>query len=131
MSHRTIRDVLHQRPLVRVRPETRIGEVARRMRDNYVGAVLVMDGDHLLGIFTERDLVHRVVAGGRDPDTTAIQDVMTAGPIRVGLDMTTVDAARTMRERRLRHLPVEDNGSIIGIVSIRDFLNDEISVYLM
>ena len=131
MNRRTIRDVLQDRTLVRVRPETRVGEVARRMRDNYVGAVLVMDSDHLLGIFTERDVVDRVVAEGRDPDATEIQDVMTTGPIRVGLDMSTVDAARTMRERRLRHLPVEDNGAIIGIVSVRDFLADDISVYLM
>ncbi|MCA8933713.1 MAG: CBS domain-containing protein, partial [Rhodospirillaceae bacterium] len=62
---------------------------------------------------------------------TEIQEVMTAGPIRVGLDMTTVDAARTMKERRLRHLPVEENGNIVGVVSVRDFLNDEVSVYLM
>ena len=131
MTHRTIRDILQTRTLVKVRPETRVGEVARRMRDSYVGAALVMEGEHLIGIFTERDVLDRVVAEGRDPDTTEIQEVMTAGPIRVGLDMTTVDAARTMKERRLRHLPVEENGNIVGVVSVRDFLNDEVSVYLM
>ncbi|MCB9959999.1 MAG: CBS domain-containing protein [Rhodospirillaceae bacterium] len=131
MTHRTIRDILQTRTLVKVRPETRVGEVARRMRDSYVGAALVMEGEHLIGIFTERDVLDRVVAEGRDPDTTEIQQVMTAGPIRVGLDMTTVDAARTMKERRLRHLPVEDDGNIVGVVSVRDFLNDEVSVYLM
>ena len=131
MTHRTIRDILQTRTLVKVRPDTRVGEVARRMRDSYVGAALVMEGEHLIGIFTERDVLDRVVAEGRDPDTTEIQEVMTAGPIRVGLDMTTVDAARTMKERRLRHLPVEENGNIVGVVSVRDFLNDEVSVYLM
>ncbi|MCA8908480.1 MAG: CBS domain-containing protein [Rhodospirillaceae bacterium] len=131
MTHRTIRDILQTRTLVKVRPETRVGEVARRMRDSYVGAALVMEGEHLIGIFTERDVLDRVVAEGRDPDVTEIQEVMTAGPIRVGLDMTTVDAARTMKERRLRHLPVEENGNIVGVVSVRDFLNDEVSVYLM
>ena len=131
MTHRTIRDILQTRTLVKVRPDTRVGEVARRMRDSYVGAALVMEGEHLIGIFTERDVLDRVVAEGRDPDVTEIQEVMTAGPIRVGLDMTTVDAARTMKERRLRHLPVEENGNIVGVVSVRDFLNDEVSVYLM
>ena len=131
MSRRTIRDILQLRTLVKVRPETRVGEVARRMRDSYVGAVLVMDGDHLMGIFTERDVLDRVVAEGRSPDATEIQSVMTSGPIRVGLDMTTIDAARIMKERRLRHLPVEDNGTIVGIVSVRDFLMDDVSVYLM
>ena len=131
MAHRTVSDVLIERPLVRLTATISVGEAARLMRDNYVGAVLIMDGEETVGIFTERDIVDRVVAEGRDPDETKLGQVMTPNPVLVTTDMPITDAARTMRERHLRHLPVAKDGRVVGVVSVRDFLHDDIAQYLL
>ena len=129
--HRRIGDVLSDRTVVQLNASISVGEAARRMRDSAVGAVLIFNGEDLAGIFTERDLLERVVAEGRDPDSTRLGEVMTATPLRVEVDMTIVDAARTMKERRLRHLPVTREGKIVGVVSVRDFLHDDLAQYLL
>ena len=90
-----------------------------------------MDGDETVGIFTERDVVDRVVAEGRDPDMTKLGQVMTPDPVLVTTDMPINEAARTMRERHLRHLPVAKDGRVVGVVSVRDFLHDDIAQYLL
>jgi CBS domain-containing protein len=88
----------------------------------HVGAVLVMDGDRLAGIFSERDLMTRVVLARRDPASTPVADVMTRDVVCVEKDTSPGDAMAVMTIRRVRHLPVADGRRIVGVVSIGDFV---------
>jgi CBS domain-containing protein len=92
----------------------------KRMAERRIGAVLVMDGDQLSGIFTERDVMNRVVARDLDPDTTTLADVMTPNPITVAPETLAMDALQMMAARGFRHLPVVDAGGVVGILSVRD-----------
>lgn len=92
---------------------------AERMWRNQTGSLLVMDGDQLAGIITERDLLRAVALGG-DPDTSTVDEAMTAEVVTVPPDMLLTDAARLMATRWIRHLPVMDAGRVLGVVSMRD-----------
>jgi CBS domain-containing protein len=92
---------------------------AERMWRQQTGSLLVMDGDRLAGIITERDVL-RAVALGADPATATVDEAMTAEVFTVGPDMPLRDAAREMAVRWIRHLPVEDGGRLVGMVSMRD-----------
>jgi CBS domain-containing protein len=95
------------------------------MRERHVGSVLIAAADRLEGIFTERDMVFRVVAEGRDPDATALADVMTADPDVLPPQASALDALRRMQDGGYRHLPIVDRGRLVGIVSRRDFQGEE------
>jgi CBS domain-containing protein len=95
-------------------------EAADLMRERHVGAALVVEGGHLVGIVTERDIVYRMVAAGADPDATRIAGIMTANPETLRPDDSAMDALDKMRAGRYRHLPVLDGGDLVGMVSIRD-----------
>ncbi len=122
----TIADVLIPRDLVHMRANISVAEAARVMALQKIGAVLITEHDHLEGIFTERDLVHRVVAAGRDVDRTKLDEVMTPDPVSVTPATSVEEALRTMRERRLRHLPVISDGRVIGVVSSRDIMSERV-----
>jgi CBS domain-containing protein len=107
--------------LVTVGPNDPVAAVAIRMREAQVGAVLVLDSYQVHGIFTERDLVNRVVAAGRDPKTTKVGEVATREVEAVTGDTHVKDCARLLRDKRIRHLPIMEGGLPIGIVSARDF----------
>ncbi|MBI5380275.1 MAG: CBS domain-containing protein [Opitutae bacterium] len=99
-----------------------VSEAVQEMNKRRTGDVLVMDGDKLVGIFTERDVLVRVVGANRDPRSTPIAHVMTRDPV-------TIDAASTVEEvmdqhtgRHFRHLPVMDHGRLIGVLSVRDIM---------
>ena len=127
MSNRKIKDIVSRQQLLTVAPEEPVRETARKMVMRNVAAALVTDpGGRLLGIFTERDLLRRVVAEGRDPDRTTVTSVMTAKPYTVALDSTVLEASRAMQERHVRHLPVVADGRAVGIISLRDFLGVEV-----
>jgi len=121
MARRIIPDVVRNQRLVSLAPSNNVREAARFMQHRNVGAVLVMEGDRLVGIFTERDMVGRVVADGLDPDITPLSQVMTANPVTVPPGELAPNALRMMDERGFRHLPVVDQGRVVGIVSRRDF----------
>jgi len=106
-----------------VTPDASVREAARVMAEAQIGAIAVKDGSALVGVFTERDLLKRVVAEGRDPDATPIRDVMTADVVTV-LDSTTVaNAAAAMRALRMRHLVIVDAaGQYLGILAQRHLL---------
>ncbi len=95
------------------------------MADQDVGAVLVMAGSALQGIFTERDALNRVLAEARDPDATHLSDVMTGNLVTLGPKAAAVDALRLMNEIGFRHLPVVEENHIYGIISLRDFVGAE------
>ncbi|MSP47782.1 MAG: CBS domain-containing protein [Alphaproteobacteria bacterium] len=127
MFRRLIPDVVRDQDILALPPEASVREAARRMADRRIGATLVTEAGTLVGIFTERDVMTRVVAAGLDPDTTRIRQVMTANPATVAPDQRALDALKVMHEGGFRHLPVVENGRAVGIVSLRDFLSGELA----
>lgn len=120
MGNRPVREMLdHGRRLVCATPGDTVRFAARRMAENACGSVLVMEGDRLLGIFTERDLLTRVAAQGRDLDGTPIATVMTRDPDTIRADESVKEAIRKMDEFNYRYLPVLDHGRVIGVISTR------------
>jgi CBS domain-containing protein len=97
------------------------------MRDRRVGAVLVIDGDRrLVGIFTGRDAVHRVLAEGKSAVRTTLADVMTTDPATMPSVKMAIEALRLMEDGHYRHLPIVDDGKVVGIVSRFDFSGIEL-----
>ena len=115
-----IGDVMSMR-VVSVRPGDRVQLAITRMLEENVGAVAVCEGQELVGIFTERDVL-RMAGEGEQLGEARIGDVMTRSPVTVGLDDDVLAAAHLMGERRIRHLPVVEGGNLLGIVGIRDVL---------
>ena len=113
-------DVVRNQSLVMLPPDSPVLFAARRMAERGVSAVLVTEGETLLGIFTERDMTARVVAEGRDPATTTLADVMTANPHVLAPTGLAGEALAMMRVNNYRHVPVVENSRVVGIVSIRD-----------
>ena len=114
-------------PAATVSPETPVLEAVRLMSDERVGAVTVTREGKLSGIFTERDLMIRVVLEGRDPGVTRVGDVMTAQCISAKNDMSMGEALQLMTERHFRHLPVVDeNDRVLGLLSIRNLLHNRV-----
>ena len=105
-----------------VSPQETFEHVAMLLHDNAISSVVVMEGDRLAGIVTERDLVN-LVADGRDPRTTTVTDRMTTNVDTVGSRTDIAEAAEHMARLRIRHLPVVDEGRLVGIISIRDLTN--------
>lgn len=124
----TVADVLRTkgRKVVTVTPDVSVYDAACRMAHNKIGAVIVVDDDMLLGIFTERDLMNRIVAQDCDPRSVAVRDVMTE-TVACGTLATTLEECRTaMTRNRVRHLPIVEDGRLVGIISSGDILAREI-----
>jgi CBS domain-containing protein len=113
-----VRDVMTAEPIV-LQQDQSIADAAQAMRDASVGAVLVVDGDKLCGLVTDRDIVVRAVAESALPDSPVGQ-VVSPDLVAVGADDETADAARVMQDNAVRRLPVLDDGRIVGIVTIGD-----------
>jgi CBS domain-containing protein len=109
-----------RRPINSVHPDTTVTESVRKMHSENIGALLVMEDDNLTGIFTERDALTKVLAAGIDPNSTKISTVMTADPFCIGPSTTIEEAMHIVTNRRVRHLPILDNGKLVGIVSSGD-----------
>jgi CBS domain-containing protein len=103
-------------------PADTFEHVATLLHDNAISSVVVVEGAGIAGIVTERDLVN-LVAGGKDPRTTKVADRMTTNVDTVGSRTDIAEAAEHMARLRIRHLPVVDDGELVGIVSIRDLTN--------
>lgn len=102
-------------------------EAIRTMAGAKVGGVLVVDGDRLLGIFSERDVMLRVVQEGRHPEYTSVEEVMTSSVHTISPETTADDALRIMHQNHIRHLPVVDNkGRVLAVVSMRNLLQEKI-----
>lgn len=119
---RTMSDLVRNQNPLMLPPEATVMEAARHMRDRGVGAVLIAEGDaNLVGIFTGRDAVARVLAEGRDPGATTLAEVMTPDPDTMAPHHTAIEALRLMQDARCRHLPIVHEGRVVGIVSRGDF----------
>jgi CBS domain-containing protein len=103
-------------------PDEPVLVAVRMMADRYVGALLVMDGDKLAGIVSERDYARKVILKGRSSAETPVRDIMTASVITVGPDDTTDTCMRICTERHVRHLPVVDGNKVVGVLSIGDLV---------
>lgn len=96
---------------------------AKLMAEHNIGAIMVSDQNRLKGIFTERDLARRVIALGLNPDQTTLGEVMTSNPITLQQGESVTNALELMNRHHIRHLPIEEDGEIVGMVSIRDLFN--------
>jgi CBS domain-containing protein len=119
MMAKTLRDVMSPTP-VTVPTTATVADAAARMRDAEIGDVLVLDGNQVHGIVTDRDIVVRAVAGGLDPASTSVRDVCTSGIATLAPDDDVKRATEMMAERAVRRIPVVENGVPVGIVSIGD-----------
>ncbi|MER6012432.1 CBS domain-containing protein [Streptomyces bluensis] len=115
-----VRDIMTTHPTT-VEPQTSVAVVARKMRDENIGAVLVAEGERLRGLVSDRDLVVRAVAEGGDPHRTTVADACSEDLVVVGPDDDVDRAVEVMREHAVRRVPVVDEGHhAVGIVSIGD-----------
>ena len=126
----TVKDLLARKgtTVISVAPENTVLDAAHVMNDKGIGGVVVMTGTKLVGIFTERDIMRRVVAASRDPATTLVSDVMTAEPMTIAADIQVAVCRAMMSARRIRHLPVVHDGGLVGVVTSGDILAFEVSL---
>ncbi|MBN3858244.1 CBS domain-containing protein [Paraburkholderia sp. Ac-20340] len=102
-------------------------DAIRLMAEKHIGALVVVDGEAIVGIVTERDYARKIVLMDRSSKTTAVRDIMTPHVRFVQLEQTTYDCMALMTERRMRHLPVMEDGKLIGMVSIGDLVKEIIA----
>jgi len=130
MSARTIRSIIEGQELITAQTNVSVLEAARLMKQHRVGAIVVVEGEKLAGVFTERDALFRVVAEGRDPGTTELGAVMTPNPKTVQADSAFSLALQMMYEGGFRNVPVVENGRPVGLVSARDALGPELKEFV-
>lgn len=106
-----------------VKPDTPVAECVRAMTAEKIGAMMVMDGEKLLGIFTERDALNKVLAAGLDPVGTKVSAVMTKDPLCIPPTTTVGEALEQVTTRRIRHLPIVDNGRVLAVISSGDLIH--------
>ncbi len=122
----TIRDLLSNRTIHYIQPDQTVFEAANYMVQCNVGAVPVLDGTKLVGIFSERDIMKRVVSESRNPMTTRVSEVMTSGVHTVSPSTDCHEAMAMMQEYAVRHLPVCDGATLVGFLSVRDLLRQKL-----
>jgi CBS domain-containing protein len=126
MPIRSLRSIVAKQTPVTAPKSVTVHDAARAMKQHNVGALLVVDGARLVGIFTERDALFRVLAEERDPAATRLSEVMTSQPQTIHPDEPFLHALRLMHRGRFRHLPVVEFERPLGMVSVRDALDDDL-----
>jgi len=126
MGIRSVRSIVANQTPLTAPKSTTVLEAAHQMKAQGKGALMVVEDSKLIGIFTERDALFRVIAAGRDPATTKLADVMTPQPQTIHPDEPFLDAMRIMQRGGFRHLPVAEHGRPLGMVSARDALDDDL-----
>lgn len=126
---KTVAELLKAKParVVKATPEQSVLDAIKVLAQENVGAVLVMTGERLVGILSERDYTRKVILKGRSSETTRVEEIMTANVICVSPRTKTRDCMALMTDKNIRHLPVVDEGRVIGMVSIRDIVSDIIA----
>ena len=125
---KTLRQILAGKsgPLVIVSPDDAVFHALQVMADHNVGAVLVLDGKNLVGIFSERDYARKVILYGKASRDTLVREIMTDKVLYVTPDRTVDECMAIMTEKHFRHLPVLDGGKVVGVVSIGDVVKETI-----
>jgi CBS domain-containing protein len=114
-------------PLVTVRPDATVMQAVRTMAEESIGAVAVTEGSRLVGMFSERDLMLRVVSERQDPETIQVRDVMTSPVETIQRDSSVDEALKLMLDKHIRHLPIIDrDGRLAGMISMRSLLHDKV-----
>jgi len=127
---RPIRVIIEDQKPVTASAEITVAAAARLMKEERIGALLVIHEGRLAGIFTERDALFRVIAEGRDPARTRVAEVMTANPRTIAPDRPFGHALHLMYEGEFRHVPVVENGRPLGMVSARDALGPDLQQFV-
>lgn len=130
MFSQPVRSLMERDKLLTAPPQTTVSEAAVLMANRKVGAIMVIEDKKLVGIFSERDAVFRVIAQRRDPCTTRLTEVMTAKPKCIDPGKSFGYALMLMYENGFRHLPVVENSEVIGIVSARNALDPELEEFV-
>jgi CBS domain-containing protein len=130
MPQRPIRSLIANQHPVTAEAHVSVAQAARLMKERHVGALLVMREGRLAGIFTERDALFRVIAEGRDPAATRLEEVMSANPRTIASDRPFAHALHMMHEGGFRHVPVVEDGRPLGMVSARDALGPELAAFV-
>lgn len=115
------------RDIYTVGPDEPVLNAIRTMADRYIGALLVMRGDELVGIVSERDYARKIILKGRHSDDTPVRDIMSPNVLTVGADDTVETCMRICTDQRVRHLPVVDGSKVVGVVSIGDLVKAMLS----
>jgi CBS domain-containing protein len=129
MVDRSIRTLIADKECITCAESLSVGEAARVMQRNRSGAIMVVEGERLIGIFTERDALFRVLAENRD-QSTPVREVMTRNPLSISPDKPFAEALRIMHEGRFRHVPVVENGRAVGMVSASDAMGPELEAFV-
>ena len=126
---KSVAQILKQKPagVVSIRPNVPVLDALKLLNDKGVGAVLVIDGARVVGILSERDYTRKVEIKGKSASATPVSEIMTKEVICVTPEQTNEECMALMTDKRLRHLPVLENGDVIGILSIGDLVKDVIS----
>ena len=130
MFSQSIRNVIEPKRFLTATADETVSNACRLMQTRNVGAVLVLSSGRLIGIFTERDAAFRVIVPGLDPGKTPLRDVMTAQPLTIGPEKSDGHAMLLMHENGFRHLPVIENGGLIGIVSSRNAMDPALEEFV-
>ena len=121
-----VRDIVDNRKLFSVEEHQTVADVAQRMADLHIGAIMVLNGDQLRGVFSERDLMKRVVVERLDPERTPVSEVMSTNLATIDEMASIEDAMEMMRRCNCRHLPVLRGQRPVGFLSMRDLMNYEL-----
>jgi CBS domain-containing protein len=127
---KTVAELLRLKParaMVSVKPEETVLEAIKLLARENIGAAVVMTGDRLAGILSERDYTRKVILHGRSSDSTRVEEIMTSNVVVVNPRTTARECMSLMTEKNIRHLPVVDQGRVVGMVSIRDIVSDIIA----
>ena len=130
MPDRPVREVIEGQHPVVANAEITVSAAAQLMQQHHIGAVMITEGERLAGIFTERNALFRVIAAGRDPSATRVADVMTRDPRTISPDRPFGHALHLMYEGEFRHVPVVENGRLLGMVSARDALGPDLKQFI-
>lgn len=114
----------HDGTLWHVTPEMTVYAALERLAEYSVGALLVMEGNRLVGVFSERDYTRKITLEGRNSKETTVREIMTSKVFTVDAHTRTVDCMRLMSNKKIRHLPVMNGDTVLGMISIRDILDD-------
>jgi CBS domain-containing protein len=124
---KTARDLFIGQDLTVISKTETVLEAAKLMADKNIGAVPVVEGERVVGIFSERDIMNRVVARNLNPQNTTVDQVMTKELIVGGPDENIEQILVRMKQANIRHLPIVDNGKLVGIISFRDLLQADLN----
>ena len=126
---KTVAQMLKLKPagVISIRPDVPVLDALKLLADKDIGAVLVMDGPRLMGIISERDYARKVALKGKSSSDTPVSEIMTREVVVVTPTQTNEECMALMTEKRARHLPVIDNGRVVGVLSIGDLVKDAIS----